>query len=100
MLTEALNKGLTGDRLYVAMKSLMRKWGKGTDEEKEATREKIQALKTDDNADEFEKYLGDIADENGNNKGFIKAMKRKINHGDNLAMWMLRHLVSKAQQSS
>ncbi|MCK9557759.1 MAG: hypothetical protein M0R50_06930 [Candidatus Cloacimonetes bacterium] len=93
ILSEALEQDVKN-----TLKELLNQWGdhKNNEDKAEEIRQKIWALRTDDNADEFEEYINEAGKDNPD---FIKAMKKKSERGDNLATWMLRHLVSKAEQT-
>jgi type I site-specific restriction-modification system R (restriction) subunit len=97
MLFEALDKNLSGPELKNEIQRLYRLWGEENDRDKQdIISDEIRNLKTDDNEDEWNKYAMEICIENKDNAKFKEAMKKKAGRGDNLALWMIRHLVSKA----
>ena len=99
MLSEALNAPeLTGDALYAEIERLFGMWGKEKDPvKKDAIADEVRALQTDNNKDEWEQSVKKIGDRNIGNKQFKKAMKSKARRGDSLAIWMLKHLIQKAE---
>lgn len=96
-LFEALDEKLSGRELYDEIQRLYQLWGEEKDRDKQdLISDEILSLRTDDNEDEWNKYAMEICVENRDNAKFKEAMKKKAGRGDNLALWMLRHLVSKA----
>ena len=90
-------KGLRGQKLYDEMKRLYNLAGKTKGEERDRWRKEAEALKTEDNTAEWLRCFNRIREDNRGNKEFAKALEDWSHEGDNLATWMLRHLVNKAQ---
>jgi hypothetical protein len=94
---EKPRKSLRGQKLYDEMKRIYNRAGKAKGEERDKLFDEAEALKTETNAAEFQKCYDRICEDNRDNKEFAKALEDRSHRGDNLATWMLRHLVNKAQ---
>lgn len=101
MLSEVLAEpALAGGRLTGEIDRLMTMWGNERDQDKkDLIADEITGLRTEDNAEEWDEYLAEICDRNINNDEFKKAIEKRSQRGDNLATWMLRHLVDRARSS-
>jgi hypothetical protein len=103
ILSEALNRhSLKGDDLRDAMYEIaqraLRLEVDDNEEELDHLANAMQELKTEENADEFERYRDEIVRRNEDNPRFSKILRKRIKQGCDLSLWMFKHLVDRAQK--
>jgi hypothetical protein len=121
VLSEALlgSTTLSGHKLQDEIKRLFVLWGREPNQDKQdQIADEIKNLKNEDNKGEWDKYTIDLLQRNIHNDKFIDAMKKKSQRDDegddkgdrkdnkkyneieDLATWMLRHLVNYSTKST
>lgn len=101
VLSEALGGTLHGHELQDEIERLFKLLGREPDQDRQdLIAGEISNLKTDENEEEWNKYAAELFERNVDNKKFRLAMKKKAERGDNLAVWMLKHLISYSPKST
>ena len=95
VLSEALGGTLRGHELQGEIERLFKLWGREPDQDRQdLIADEIGNLKTDENKEEWDKYASELFERNVDNGKFRLAMKKKAERGDNLAIWILKHLIN------